>query len=189
MKARYGCDEKELAHYTCYRASHKMTVDGRLDKPAWREAPWSRRFVDLVSGVPGFLDTRMAALWDDGHLYVAFWVGEPNVRAKLAKRDSLVWTENDVEVFIGSARPADQAPRRRTAEALPEQVIKPGVTTVDDLSWRTRERFAEPGVTTAVPEWDGQEISLALEQSAFFLASGVSFPAGRQTAFHLIRFK
>lgn len=47
----------------------------------------------------------------------------------------------------------------------------------------------ELGVTAAVPEWDGQEISLALEQSAFFTASGVRFPAGRQTAFHLIRFK
>jgi len=47
----------------------------------------------------------------------------------------------------------------------------------------------ELGVTAAVPEWDGQEISLAVEQSAFFVASGVRFPAGRQTAFHLIRFK
>jgi len=101
MKARYGCDEKELAHYTCYRASHKMAVDSRLDRPAWREAPKSRRFVDLVSGVPGFLDTRMAALWDDEYLYVAFWVSEPNVQAKLTERDSLVWTENDVEIFIG----------------------------------------------------------------------------------------
>ena len=101
MKARYGCDESELAHYSCHRTPHKIEVDGRLDKPAWREAPKSHCFVDLVSGVPGFLDTRMASLWDDENLYVAFWVDEPNVRARLAKRDSLVWTENDVEIFIG----------------------------------------------------------------------------------------
>jgi hypothetical protein len=78
-----------------------MRIDGRLDKPAWREAPKSPRFVDLVSGVPGLLDTRMASLWDDEALYVAFWVSEPNVQARLARRDSLVWTENDVEIFIG----------------------------------------------------------------------------------------
>jgi hypothetical protein len=78
-----------------------MRIDGRLDKPAWRDAPGSPRFVDLVSGVPGLLDTRMASLWDDEALYVAFWVSEPNVQARLAKRDSLVWTENDVEIFIG----------------------------------------------------------------------------------------
>ncbi len=101
MKARYGCAESELAHYTCYRTSHKFAIDGRLDRPAWREAPKSPRFVDLVTGAPGFLETRMASLWDDENLYVAFWVSEPNVQARLAKRDSLVWTENDVEIFVG----------------------------------------------------------------------------------------
>jgi len=99
--ARYGCAEGELAHYTCYRTKHKFAIDGDLDKPAWREAPKSARFVDLVTGVPGFLETRMASLWDDECLYVAFWVGEPDVRARLTERDSLVWMENDIEVFIG----------------------------------------------------------------------------------------
>jgi hypothetical protein len=101
MAARYGCDEKDLARYTCCRTSHRFEIDGRLDKPAWREAPRSRRFVDLVGGVPGFLETRMASLWNDEALYVAFWVSEPNVQARLAERDALVWNENDIEVFIG----------------------------------------------------------------------------------------
>jgi hypothetical protein len=101
MRPRYGCDESELAHYTCLRSPHRIEVDGDLGKPAWKAAPRSPRFVDLVSGVPGLLDTRMAALWDDEFLYVAFWASEPNVRAELAERDALVWTENDLEVFIG----------------------------------------------------------------------------------------
>ena len=101
MNVRYGCDESELAHYTCFRTGKKIEIDGRLDKPAWREAPRSRRFVDLVTGVPGFLGTEMAALWDDENFYAAFWVAEPNVQARLEERDSLVWTENDVEIFIG----------------------------------------------------------------------------------------
>ncbi len=99
--APYGCDEKDLAHYTCFRAPQRIAVDGRLDKPAWHKAPKSSRFVDLVSGVPGFLETRMASLWDDEYLYVAFWIEEPNVRARLTERDSLIWNENDVEIFIG----------------------------------------------------------------------------------------
>ncbi len=101
MKPRYGCDERELAHYTCHRTPLRIEVDGDLDKPAWKAAPRSSRFVDLVSGAPGLLDTRMAALWDNEFLYVAFWADEPNVRAELTERDSLVWTENDLEVFIG----------------------------------------------------------------------------------------
>ncbi len=45
----------------------------------------------------------------------------------------------------------------------------------------------ELGVTAPVPEWGGQEVPLALEQSAVFTAAGVSYPAGRQTAFHLVK--
>jgi hypothetical protein len=101
MNPPYGCGEKDLARYSCLRAPKPIEIDGRLDKPVWRKARKSRRFVDLVSGVPGFLETRMASLWDDENLYVAFWVEEPDVRARLSERDSLVWTENDVEIFIG----------------------------------------------------------------------------------------
>src|SRR4030042_586102 len=101
MKALQRLAEKDLAHYTCFRTRCKIKVDGNLNKAAWRAAPRSHCFVDLVSGVPGFLETRMASLWDDENLYVAFWVDEPNVQARLKERDSLVWTENDVEIFIG----------------------------------------------------------------------------------------
>ena len=89
MKPGYGCDEKDLAHYTCFRTNDRIDIDGRLDTPGWQKAPKSGRFVDLVSGTPGFLDTRMAALWDDDNLYVAFWLEEPNVRARLTERDVL----------------------------------------------------------------------------------------------------
>jgi len=101
MTTGYGCPEKDLAHYTCFRTPKRISVDGRLDKPCWQRAAKSGRFVDLVTGAPGFLETRLASLWDDENLYVAFWVEEPNVRARLTERDSFVWTENDIEVFIG----------------------------------------------------------------------------------------
>lgn len=100
MREHYGAGEERLAHYTCHRAPGPMVVDGNLDKDAWRDAPRSRRFVDLVTGEPGFLDTRMAALWDERALYVGFWIEEPCVRASLTKRDSYIWFDNDVEVFI-----------------------------------------------------------------------------------------
>jgi hypothetical protein len=45
----------------------------------------------------------------------------------------------------------------------------------------------ELGVSVVVPEWGGQEVYLALEQSAVFHAAGVRYPAGRQTEFHLIK--
>lgn len=90
----------QIARYTAHRAEQAPVIDGRLDDACWKHAPRSPRFRDMVSGEPAIHDTRAAVLWDDGFLYVGFWVEEPCVAATLTERDSLVWTENDVEVFI-----------------------------------------------------------------------------------------
>ena len=95
-----GCTEADIAHYTCYRASGPITVDGLLDEAAWAAAPRSPRFVDMTTGEPGYFDTRAAALWDDENLYISFWVEEPFPEAHQTERDSIVFVENDVEVFI-----------------------------------------------------------------------------------------
>ena len=63
--------------------------------------PRSPRFVDMVSGEPALYDTRMACQWDDVRFYVAYWVEEPQVRATLTERDSFIWNDNDVELFVG----------------------------------------------------------------------------------------
>ncbi len=91
---------EDVAHYTCYRTRQPLTIDGHLHKTAWQIAPKSPRFVDMLTGDPGHFDTRAAALWDDQNLYIAFWVEEPFVEAHLAQRDSIIFMENDVEVFI-----------------------------------------------------------------------------------------
>ena len=101
MKRRYGCEEEEIGHYTCLRTKKPPKIDGKLIEECWKKAPKSPPFVDLVNGAPAPLDTRVAAVWDDRSLYIAFWNEEPNVQAKLTKRDSPIYTENDVEVFIG----------------------------------------------------------------------------------------
>jgi hypothetical protein len=101
MEGQYGCRDEEIGHYTCLRTKGPLKIDGYLDEECWRKAAKSPRFVDLVTGVPGIFDTRVAALWDESHLYIAFWIEEPMVQAKLTQRDSPIYTENDVEVFIG----------------------------------------------------------------------------------------
>ena len=92
--------EERIAHYTAFRAQGPIGVDGKLDEESWRLAPRSPRFVDLISGRPTIHDTRAAVLWDDENLYVGFWVEEPFVQAALTQRDALIWSENDVELFI-----------------------------------------------------------------------------------------
>jgi len=86
--------------YACQRTAVPIVIDGALDDPAWARATWSPRFGDMVTGRPGLHDTRAALVWDDEALYVAFRVEEPFLAARMAERDSLLFLENDVEVFI-----------------------------------------------------------------------------------------
>ena len=100
MSTPFPWPEERIAHYTAYRTTAPLSIDGRLDEADWRRAPRSPRFVDLISGRPTIHDTRAAVLWDDVNLYVGFWVEEPFVEATLTERDSLVWSENDIELFV-----------------------------------------------------------------------------------------
>jgi hypothetical protein len=88
------------AHYTCRRAPTRVPLDGRLADPVWSRAVRSPRFVDMVSGDPGFFDTRAAAVWDDDCLHVAFWCEEPFPEAHVTARDGIVFAESDVELFV-----------------------------------------------------------------------------------------
>jgi Carbohydrate family 9 binding domain-like len=100
MQGPTGHSNEDIAQYACYRVKQPIQVDGLLNESVWDKAPKSRRFVDMVTGAPGLHDTKMAALWDDDHLYIGFWVAEPFVEAHHTERDSIVFQENDVEVFI-----------------------------------------------------------------------------------------
>ncbi len=100
MKSTANCDEKDTAHYTCYKINESIQIDGDLNKPVWQKAIRSPRFVDMVTGVPGFYNTEAAELWNDENLYIAFWADEPLETASQKVRDSLVFLDNDLEVFI-----------------------------------------------------------------------------------------
>ncbi len=84
--------------------AHRRTapdrIDGDVTKAPWDSVDWSPRFVDMVSGAPGLYDTRCAMAWDDTHLFVAFTAEEPVVTAHLTERNAIVFTENDLELFV-----------------------------------------------------------------------------------------
>lgn len=86
--------------YTAQKITGNITVDGNLDKPEWKEAAWSKRFVDMVTGQPGMYNTQTALLWNEQYLYIAFYAEEPFTEAYQTTRDSIVFLENDLEVFI-----------------------------------------------------------------------------------------
>lgn len=92
-----------VKRYVAKRTAGPIKIDGKLDEDDWEAANQSPRFADLISGGETLHDTRAAVLWDDDYLYIAFWIEDPFVRAKFTERDSPIYQDNDVEVFIGGA--------------------------------------------------------------------------------------
>ena len=86
--------------YTAHKISHPIAIDGNIEKPVWQNAHWSKRFVDMVTGDFAIYNTQTAMLWNDSHLYIAFKAEEPFVEAKLTERDSIIFLESDLELFI-----------------------------------------------------------------------------------------
>ncbi len=88
--------------YVCYRTESSITPDGILDEKEWTAAPWTDYFVDIEGSAmpePRF-KTHAKMLWDDTNLYIGAELEEPHVWSKLRQRDTVVFYDNDFEVFI-----------------------------------------------------------------------------------------
>ena len=87
--------------YVCYRAPSAIAIDGKAEA-AWNAAPWSDPFVDIEGDkkpAPRF-KTRMKMLWDDEALYILAELEEPDVWGTLREHDSVIFHDNDFEVFL-----------------------------------------------------------------------------------------
>jgi Carbohydrate family 9 binding domain-like len=84
----------------CYRTPARLHVDGKLDEPAWRATAWSEPFIDIDGIRRPPLATRVKMLWDDQFLYFGADLEEPHLWATLTRRDSVIFQDNDFEVFI-----------------------------------------------------------------------------------------
>lgn len=88
--------------YVCYRAPGAIAIDGDLKDAAWEAAPWTDAFVDIEGDKkpkPRFR-TRVKMLWDDEALYIAAEMEEPHLWANLKEHDSIIFVDNDFEVFL-----------------------------------------------------------------------------------------
>jgi hypothetical protein len=88
--------------YVCGRAAGPVLIDGDLSKAIWRDAAWTEDFVDIEGSAkprPRHR-TRAKLLWDDAYLYVGAEMDEPHVWGTLTEHDSIVYHDNDFEVFL-----------------------------------------------------------------------------------------
>src|SRR6185436_17386407 len=83
--------------YVCYRATSPVTVDGRLDDEAWKDAPWTDDFVDIEGDKKPrpTLRTRAKMLWDDSYFYIGAELVEPRLWATITQHDAVIFHDND----------------------------------------------------------------------------------------------
>lgn len=88
--------------YICQRAAGSVRIDGKLGDAAWRNAPWTESFVDIEGDAKPRppLRTRAKMLWDDKYFYFAAEMEEAHVWATLTQRDSVIFHDNDFEIFL-----------------------------------------------------------------------------------------
>lgn len=90
-----------VAEYTCFRTDTPLLIDGRLDEPAWEQAPWSAPFVKMDTGAPVELDSRVALLWDDDYLYAGFRLEDHEIWGTMTAYHAHVYRhDSDAEIFI-----------------------------------------------------------------------------------------
>ncbi|MGD1009022.1 MAG: carbohydrate-binding family 9-like protein [Candidatus Aminicenantales bacterium] len=88
--------------YIVQRATGPIEIDGRLSEDSWLKADWTEVFGDIEGPAkprPRYR-TRVQLLWDDQFLYIGAYLEEPDVWATLTERDSIIFQDNDFEVFI-----------------------------------------------------------------------------------------
>jgi hypothetical protein len=80
------------------RRDGAVTIDGRLDEAAWRQATPITHFRQFEpdEGAPASLPTEVRVLYDDGALYIGARMSQPGgVVAPLARRDQLLDASGD----------------------------------------------------------------------------------------------
>lgn len=88
--------------YHCTHTTSPIVIDGKLNEADWQRAAHTAPFVDIQGkGKPlPLYPTTAQLLWDEENLYVAARIIEPNIVARLQQRDTIIWKENDFEVFL-----------------------------------------------------------------------------------------
>jgi hypothetical protein len=71
-----------LHEYTVLRTPNKIVIDGKLDEPGWKAAPFTEPFVIYTNAAPPRFPTQAKMLWDNTYVYIAFLMTDRDVWSK-----------------------------------------------------------------------------------------------------------
>jgi hypothetical protein len=86
--------------YVAYNTMETITVDGKMTELAWQKVQWSQLFKDIEGEKAARYQTRVKMIWDEDNLYFFAQLKEPQVWATLKQKDTVIFYNNDFEIFI-----------------------------------------------------------------------------------------
>ena len=87
-------------HYIIPGTDMPMVIDGKADDPAWQKAQFTESFIDIEGEKSPKYETKAKMLWDNTYLYIFASLQESHIWASLVQRDTVIFYNNDFEVFI-----------------------------------------------------------------------------------------
>ena len=88
-----------VPEYACLQTLTPITIDGRLDEPAWKGAE-TVSFQRTETTTPTKFPTTAKMLWDENAFYIAWVCDDPDIWTTKFTKDEDLWTEEVVEIFI-----------------------------------------------------------------------------------------
>lgn len=92
--------QQEPRTYIAYHTTEIITVDGKMTETAWQKAKWSQLYIDIEGTKEPKYGTRTKMMWDEDNLYIYASLKEPHVWGTLKQKDTVIFYNNDFEVFI-----------------------------------------------------------------------------------------
>ncbi|MCM4156977.1 carbohydrate-binding family 9-like protein [Gramella sp. AN32] len=86
--------------YVAFKTSEEINIDGKASEEAWKLAKWSENFIDIEGVETPAYKTNVKMLWDEEYLYFYTKMEEPHIWATLKQRDTVIFYNNDFEIFI-----------------------------------------------------------------------------------------
>lgn len=86
--------------YVAAKTTKPLVIDGDESDASWSKADWTDLFEDIENGVKPKYATKVKMLWDETNFYILAKMEEPHVWANLKQRDTIIFYNNDFEVFV-----------------------------------------------------------------------------------------
>ena len=103
-------DEAPRKHAAAVPLQGAVLLDGRLDEPAWQQAPEHTGFEMPLSvanrqPIPADRQTAFRAMYNDSTLYLGIRCNEPKMQeltlqAAYHQHDAAMWSDDDVEIYL-----------------------------------------------------------------------------------------